>query len=86
MKIALENQFDAIVADAVMPNLTGFDLCRILKENQFYKNIPIIILSGFENTSETNLADAYLLKGNDIKETLLETISSLISSNKLVTN
>lgn len=86
MKIALEKTFDAIVADAVMPNLTGFDLCRILRENPIYQNIPIIILSGFENKSETNLADAYLLKGNDIKETLLETLSTLIISKKLVTH
>lgn len=86
MQIALEKMFDAVVADAVMPNLTGFDLCRILKENPNYQNTPFIILSGHENNSEANLADAYLLKGNDIKETLLEKLSALISSKKLVTN
>jgi DNA-binding response OmpR family regulator len=27
MQIALTSDFNAIIADAVMPNLTGFDLC-----------------------------------------------------------
>ncbi|MEO8074082.1 MAG: response regulator [Acidobacteriota bacterium] len=28
MKAALENEIDAVVADAVMSNMTGYDLCR----------------------------------------------------------
>ena len=31
MKHALENTIDAVVADAIMPGLTGYDLCRMLK-------------------------------------------------------
>lgn len=86
MKIALENDFDAIIADAVMPNLTGFDLCRVLRENSRYSNKPIIILSGFENASEANLANAYLMKGNNLKELLLEKLSSLLFTQELVAN
>lgn len=86
MKIALENKFDAIIADAVMPNLTGFDLCRVLRQNPHYQNIPIIILSGFDSQSETDLADAYLLKGNNVKESLLEKLSSLLAARELVAN
>jgi CheY-like chemotaxis protein len=84
MQIALENDFDAVIADAVMPNLTGFDLCRILRENPNYRRIPFIILSGFDNNRETHLADAYLLKGNNLKDTLLETLSSLLVAQELV--
>jgi CheY-like chemotaxis protein len=84
MKAALENKFDAIIADAVMPNLTGFDLCRVLRQNPHYQNIPIIILSGFDSQSEGDLADAYLLKGNNIKEILLEKLSSLLAAKELV--
>ncbi len=46
MKAALENEFDAVVADAVMPNMTGYDLCRMLRQNADKKQIPLIILSG----------------------------------------
>lgn len=86
MQIALENTFDAVIADAVMPNLTGFDLCRLLRENREYSNKPIIILSGMENKSQTNLADAYLIKGNNLKELLLENLSSLLNREKPIEN
>ena len=46
MKAALEIEFDAVVADAVMPNMTGYDLCRMLRQNADKKQIPLIILSG----------------------------------------
>ncbi len=85
MKIALENQVDAVVADAMMPNLTGFDLCRILRQNPSYQNIPFIILSGFDNSSEQHQADAYLTKGENLKDELLETLSILLVSKKLAT-
>ena len=33
MRLALENHIDAVVADAIMPNMSGYDLCRMLKGN-----------------------------------------------------
>ncbi|HEX8738320.1 MAG TPA: response regulator [Pyrinomonadaceae bacterium] len=82
MKLALAENFDLVVADAVMPNLTGYDLCRILKHNPQYKNVPLVILSGMENKAENPdqcLADAYLLKGENLKQQLAETLSSLLA-------
>lgn len=84
MKTALENEFDAIIADAVMPNLTGFDLCRVLRQNPHYQDKTFIILSGFDSQSETDLADAYLLKSNNLKESLLEKLSTLLAAKELV--
>ena len=86
MQIALEHRVRAVVADAIMPNLTGYDLCRILRENPDYQNIPFIILSGIENTVENHLADAYLLKGNDLKEKLLETLEDILLLHKPLKN
>ena len=82
MKLALNNDIDAVVADAMMPNLGGYDLCRMLRQNPLFKNIPFIILSGMEREEFANSeiqADAYLLKGNDLKEVLTETLSELLS-------
>lgn len=82
MTLALADRFDIIVADAVMPHLTGYDLCRILKQNPQYKNVPIVILSGLENNAENAeqcIADAYLLKGENLKERLVETLSRLLA-------
>ena len=81
MKLALSNQINAVVADAMMPNLGGYDLCRILRQNPLLKNIPFIILSGMEQSKIANTecqADAYLLKGNDLKERLTTKLSQLL--------
>lgn len=82
MKAALETDFDAIVADAVMPHLTGFDLCRMLRGNDAKKEIPFIILSGIEQNLKDEddcFADVYLLKDNKIKENLTKTLEEIFA-------
>jgi len=39
---AIEQKPDAIVADLVMPGMSGLELCRCLKENPATKQLPII--------------------------------------------
>jgi DNA-binding response OmpR family regulator len=83
MKIALSENFDAVVADAVMPNLTGHDLCRMLRQNSNYKTSPLIILSGLEQEISANVeqecADLYLVKNADLKEELSNNLAKLIA-------
>lgn len=81
MKILLENEIDAIVADAIMPNLSGYDLCRMLRNNPDKKHIPVVILSGLEqnNSENAGLADVYLLKDSDLKDNLIKTLADLLS-------
>lgn len=74
MKIAMTEKFDAVVTDAVMPNLTGHDLCRMLRQNASFKSVPFVILSGLEQDiaakTERDCAGIYLLKGANLKEEL----------------
>lgn len=42
---ALEQKPDVIVTDVVMPGLSGFELCRQLKNNPVTANIPVVICS-----------------------------------------
>ncbi|HXG84204.1 MAG TPA: response regulator [Pyrinomonadaceae bacterium] len=81
MQIAFQNEFDAIVADAVMPNMTGFDLCRMIRQNPNKKNVPFVILSGIEQDTtgeaENCLADVYLLKDENLKESLTKTLAEI---------
>jgi CheY-like chemotaxis protein len=37
---------DLIIADVVMPGMTGFELCQRLKAMPSYKQIPVILISG----------------------------------------
>ncbi len=79
---ALADDFDAVVADDVMPNLTGHDLCRMLRGNEKTAKIPFIILSGreisFEEDGEKKLANAHLLKTVNLKDELVSVLSELL--------
>lgn len=82
LKAALDGDFDAVVADAVMPHMTGFDLCRMLRRNDGTKTIPFIILSGIEQKADDDadrIADFHLLKDNKIKENLTKTLAGIFS-------
>ena len=37
---------DLIVLDVMLPGKTGFEICSILRNDDRYKNLPILILSG----------------------------------------
>jgi two-component system chemotaxis sensor kinase CheA len=81
-KIALENDVDAVIADAIMPNLSGYDLCRMLRANPEKSHVPLIILSGLEpadpDKPAEHLADIFLTKGTDLKENLLTGLKKLL--------
>lgn len=79
LKLALENKFEAVVADAIMPNMSGYDLCRMLRQNPQYKDKPLILLSGLDNDDGNHPADAYLLKGDKLKESLTGTLSGFFA-------
>jgi CheY-like chemotaxis protein len=87
MKLALSNKIDAVVADAMMPNLGGYDLCRMMRQNPQFKNIPFVILRGMEQEQFSNAefqADAYLMKGNNLKESLTKKLSELLFENVVI--
>jgi DNA-binding NarL/FixJ family response regulator len=41
---------DAILLDAVMPGLSGFDTCRQIKANPTFSHIPVIFMTGLSET------------------------------------
>jgi DNA-binding response OmpR family regulator len=84
MQVAFDTSIAAVVSDAVMPHLTGHDLCRILRQNDEMKNVPIVILSGLEQDSADSkdcLADAYLLKSSNVSEELVNKLTQLLGKN-----
>ncbi len=84
LEIALGNEIDIVVTDAVMPNMTGYDLCRILRQTPEKQHIPLIILSGFDQNDSANEnncpVDFYLTKGNNLKEDLTKTLESILTN------
>ena len=79
MQIAVTGNIDALVADAIMPNMSGYDLCRIVSAQSSKKKIPCIILSGLaENNSDNEVADIFLVKDTNLKEQLLAALDKLL--------
>jgi CheY-like chemotaxis protein len=66
MKAALTYDLDAVVTDAIMPHLSGVELCRFLRHHPKLSRLPVVLLSGFERAAaaqETNdRPDVYLAK------------------------
>ena len=48
---------DLIILDVHMPKLDGFHLCRMLKFDQKYEHIPIIILTGRDKEADAKIID-----------------------------
>lgn len=46
------NMPDLIISDIRMPEMTGDEFLEYMKANELYKNIPIIMLSSEESTTE----------------------------------
>ena len=62
MKALLSKEVDAVVTDAVMPHLSGHELCRFLREHPRLKDLPVVLLSGQDSAAHYEGADLYLSK------------------------
>ncbi len=68
LEILKNNSIKCIISDVLMPEMDGFQLCRQIKENEKYKDIPFIFLTsayGDKKDYEFGLslgADNYLLR------------------------
>jgi DNA-binding response OmpR family regulator len=80
LEAAQTNEIDALVADAVMPHLTGYDLCRMLRSQT--KDLPLIILSGLEQNNQDGddcVADMFLVKNANLKNDLTMALEKLLA-------
>jgi DNA-binding response OmpR family regulator len=74
---------DLVILDLMMPKISGFEVCRMIKFDEKYKDMPIIVLSALDQQSDRekaieNGADAYFIKPFDL-ELLLNKIKLLIT-------
>ena len=52
-ELAQQDQFDLVIADYKMPNMTGTDLCRHLRQHEHYAETPFFLLTAFCNDLDT---------------------------------
>lgn len=82
LKKARSENPDLIILDIMLPKMDGFNVCRMLKFDEKYKNIIIIILSAKVQKSDIERgkevgADAYVTKPFKSEE-LLAKINELL--------
>jgi len=70
-EIALKEDFALIITDVMLPYLSGYELCRKLKEAPNGKNVRIVLMSAAEQLVgkiEASLADDFLVKPFNITD------------------
>lgn len=60
---ALDNDFDLILLDIMMPDIDGITVCKTIKEHPEKRDIPVIFLTG--KTDEVSVATAFEAGGVD---------------------
>lgn len=75
--------FDAILTDVEMPNMDGFTLTAKLREEEQYRDTPIVIITSREKEEDKRRgiqvgADAYIVKGDFDQSNLVDTLRSLL--------
>ena len=79
MKFLLNTAVDIVITDAMMPNLSGYELCRFIRSSKHLSQLPIVLLSALDQKDavpEAEQIDAFLSKPIS-PETLLDRIAEL---------
>jgi DNA-binding response OmpR family regulator len=88
LKILHSEAIQLVVSDVMMPEMDGFELCRVIKSNFEYSHIPVILLTA-KNTIQAKVeglelgADAYIEKPFS-KEHLQAQMASLIANRSMI--
>lgn len=82
LDIARKESPDLIILDLMMPKLNGYKVCRLLKFDSRYKQIPVIIFTVRAEKKDEEMAysagaDAYITKTPE-PEVLLDKIEKLL--------
>jgi two-component system chemotaxis sensor kinase CheA len=77
------SRYDLIVSDVEMPRMDGFELCRTLKKNEGYRDIPFVMVTGLQKEEEKRRgmevgAAGYIVKSGFEQTSLLDAIERLV--------
>ncbi|MFC1571389.1 response regulator transcription factor [Candidatus Margulisiibacteriota bacterium] len=77
---------DLMILDVMLPKMDGYNVCRLLKFDHDYKNIPIIMFTSLSGEEKKKIsqevgADAYVSKPYVLEE-LLTTVSDILNRKK----
>ena len=88
LDIIHQKQIDLIISDVMMPEMDGFELTRLLKEDPDYAHLPIILLTAKREMDDEQKAlilgaDDYLTKPFKLKELKIR-VDNIIQNRKRI--
>jgi len=71
IKLAWQECPDLVVSDVMMPRLSGYQVCRLLRDDRITRRIPVILLTSLDQRQDEfwglkSGADKFITKGSDI--------------------
>ncbi|KRB67962.1 response regulator transcription factor [Noviherbaspirillum sp. Root189] len=77
---------DAVLLDAIMPNMNGFDLCQHIKQEPTWAHVPVIFMTGLSETEQIVHAFScggvdYVVKPIKIPEVLVRVAAHIRNAN-----
>jgi signal transduction histidine kinase len=86
LHLAQSESPDLLISDIVMPELTGYQVCRLLKNDSVTEDLPIILLTTLDQQEHRFWgkeagADSYVLKGTGT-EPLEQEVARLLAEKK----
>jgi DNA-binding response OmpR family regulator len=86
LEAARKHEPDLVLADVMMPNMDGYEMCRLIKANQNLRHIPVVMLTAKASEGETveglkSGADDYLSKPFSVAE-LRTRVSNLVATRR----
>jgi two-component system, cell cycle response regulator len=84
LAICREHRPDLAIVDVMMPGMTGFELCDLLRSDVACRDIPIIVYSAHDTKpySNTGLYDMAFVKPADMDD-LMTAVRTLLPPEKL---
>lgn len=88
-KLALQNDYNLIITDIILPKIDGLDLCKEIKQSK--PDMPIIMLTALGTTDDKVEgfdagADDYLVKPFEMRELIVRIRALLKRHNKTANN
>lgn len=80
------NKYDAILLDLMLPDISGFEVLKNLREREAFKTVPVLVFSNLSDDKDIQMAldlgaTDYLVKANFTLDELVEKLKKALGVN-----